>query len=241
LEKVAEYLFDLRRIIKFLGFKDTIIFIDEADHLPEVDQFLKLLTRSREVLFTKDYTFFIAGSVEIVKYTEAMGTIFDKLIFLRPATLPELEEMFTQRIQAINSKLQLYDMFSREAVEKIFHRSKGVRKQALRLAENALEKASIANATKVDIYHLEEVIRTGYDEVTMELSGSQIKILKFLARVGAASPSDVGLQKKVGLGRTRIRGLLEELLVRGYVQKEKQGKQAIYKISSQYQAYFAKY
>jgi hypothetical protein len=37
LRKVVEYLRDFRLIVQQLGFRDIVIFIDEADHLPDID------------------------------------------------------------------------------------------------------------------------------------------------------------------------------------------------------------
>lgn len=239
LRQIAEYLSDILKIVRFLGFDDIIVFVDEADHIQDVQAFLKLLTRSREVLFTSGYTFFIAGSLQLAKYTEAMGAIFDKLLFLKPATFESLKIILNQRIQAINPKLTTNDIFNEEVLEEIFNRSKGVRKQALRLSEQALEKAAIENCAKVKEKHLMQVLQTSYDEVALELSLSQSKLLNCLANDGSMSPSDSTLQKKLKLKRTQLRDLLEDLWKKGYVHKEKKGRTCLYTISAQYKPYFA--
>jgi DNA-binding MarR family transcriptional regulator len=238
MRKIAEYLQDFLEIIRLIGFHDVIIFIDEADHLQKIDTFLKLLTRAREVLFCGGYNFFIAGSVELAKYTEALGAIFDKIIFLKPAHMETMKAMLECRIQALNPKKSLSDLFEEDALPLIFEKSKGIQKQFLRIAENALDEAAMAEDSKIRVAHCLSVFKTSEDEISLNLKNSQIRILRFLSRCEASSASDQKFQEETQVGRTYLRLVLEELVEQGYIRKERRGKHVYYSISSQYRAYF---
>jgi len=238
MRKIAEYLQDFLEIIQLIGFKDITIFIDEADHLQNIDNFLKLLTRAREVLFCRGYNFFIAGSVELAKYTESLGAIFDKIIFLKPATIEDMKEILECRIQALNPIKKIFDLFEEAALPLIFEQSKGIQKQFLRIAENAIDEAVVLEDSKIGVRHCLNVFKTSQDEITLNLKNSQIRILRFLAQRDSCSASDKSFQQETQVGRTYLRLVLEELVEQGYIRKERHGKQVYYIISSQYRPYF---
>ena len=238
--KVTEYLKDFREIIRQLGFHDIVLFIDEADHLPHIEEFLRMLTRSRELLFTAGYTYIIAGSVEVARYTEAMGAIFDHLIYLQPLAEDSFHNVIERRLQSQKKLLKLGDIFASGALHLIFQKSRGILKEGLRLAENSIKNAAKERASLVTVEHCLKVIEKETQEITLELQEKHILLLKFLANTDYASPSDKELQKAVSLSRSYLRTLLEDLSQKGYIHKEKRGKKSFYLISSQYRPYFAK-
>ncbi len=240
LRKVAEYTKDFQQIIQELGYRDIIFFIDEADHLPKIESFIKLLTRAREILFSKGCTFIIAGSVELARFTESLGTIFDRLISLKPLDKADFYTTLEHRIQSQNPALKLQDVFADEALDFIFQRTKGIRKEFLRLCENALGLAILQNKQKVTVDECLQVTNTGEQELVLNLKEIQIKILRYLALREVCSPSDKAFIKDMEVTRTHIRNNLEYLTSQGYVQKEKRGRQSFYAISSQYRSYFAR-
>ena len=238
MRKVADYLEDFFAIAQQLGFKDIIIYVDEADHLTQLESFLSMLTRSREILFTSGYTFFVAGSVEIAKHTESMGAIFDKLIYIHPADRLNFREILDLRIKMTNSKLGILDVFDEESLVLIFEKTKGVRKNFIRLAENALDLAASTSQNKVCVEHCQQIISTGEDKVSVSLKESHIRILKFLAENNLVTPSNLDFQSFVKVKRVQLRNLLEELFGFGYVKKFPKGRAVYYQISSQYKPYF---
>lgn len=238
LRQVGEYLAEFSRILEFIGYRETVIFLDEADHLPKIDEFLAMLTRAREILFSSGYSFFVAGSPEIAKYTESLGAIFDKLIFVEPANWEEFLKTLQVRICLQNSGLSVTKLFEIEALEFIFQSSRGVYKDFLRFAENAFDAAVISSASKVNLLHCQTSNSFRRNEITHSLKDAHIKILQYLASFGSTTPSNKEMQLFLQLKRTYLRTLLEELLKGGYVFKEKRGRVSYYSISSQYQSYF---
>jgi hypothetical protein len=238
LRKITEYLDQFLEIVGKIGFSDVFIFLDEADHLEHTDQFIRLLTRSREVLFTRGFNFFIAGSIELAKYLESMGTIFDKVILVRPADWLSFQETLEQRIKLQNPKLSLTDIFEEQAIQAIFDCSQGIRKTFLRLAQNTLDIAIMQGDTKVGKQHCEWVSSSAKDEVIKMLNEKEIAILQHLARHTACSPSQGEFQNAIQLKRVQLRKNLEILCQKGYVHKEKKGKGNYYSIAVQYRPYF---
>ena len=240
LRKIAEYTKDFQKIIQELGYRDIIFFIDEADHLPKIENFIKLLTRAREILFSKGCTFIIAGSVELARFSESLGTIFDRLIYLKPLEKTDFYTTLERRLQSKNFDLKLQDIFEEEALDFIHHRTKGIRKEFLRLCENALGLAILQNKPKIGLNECLEVTNTGEKEMSLNLKEIQIKILRYLALKELCSPSDKAFIDTMEVTRTYLRNNLEELTSQGYTQKEKRGRQSFYTISSQYRSYFAR-
>jgi uncharacterized membrane protein len=238
LKMIARYLESIGEIIRKLGFMDCIIFIDEADHLPKLDKFLAMLTKSREVLFTTGYTFFISGSPELAKYTESMGTVFDKLIFIQPVDWRGFCELLTQRVKIGNKKLELDHIFDMAALRFLFEQSKGLRKYALRMAENAMDIAVARQHAKISKEDCEEVLRQGSDQISSELQTMEVKILQYLARNQGTSPSQKEFLEHVAISRVYLRKLLEQLCQKGYVAKEQKGRKVYYSLLSQYRPYF---
>lgn len=238
LRQVGEYLAEFFRMSQFLGYEEIVIFLDEADHLSKIDEFLAMLTRSREILFTKGYSFFVAGSPEIAKYSEALGTIFDKLIFIQSASWQEFLQTLQIRIQVQNPSISEQEIFEADGLNFIFEASKGVRKSFLRLAENAFDEALVSNANQVNLLHCHLANSLLRNEITKSLKDSHIKILQFLARSGSQSPSNKEMQQFLQVKRSYLRNLLEELVKSGFVLKHQRGRTTYYHISSQYQSYF---
>ncbi len=238
MRKVADYLEEFSTIDHQLGFQDIIVYIDEADHLTHLDHFLNMLTRSREVFFTSGYTFFVAGSVEIAKYTESMGAIFDKLIFVQPSDYLNFREILDLRIKAVNPRLGILDVFDEDALDLIFEKTKGVRKSFLRMAENAVDLAANTNQNKVSVQCCEETLSKNEDSISSSLKETQIRVLKYLAKYGPLSASNSEFQKNIKVKRVQLRNILEELFQIGYVRKTMQGRGVYYQISSQYKPYF---
>jgi DNA-binding transcriptional ArsR family regulator len=238
MRKVADYLEEFVQIAQEMGFRDIVIYIDEADHLRQLDRFLNMLTRAREVLFTPGYTFFVAGSVEIAKHTEAMGAIFDKLIFVPSANHLIFREILDRRIRAINSTLAILDIFEEDALQLILEKTRGVRKSFLRMAENALDTAGTAGSKKVTSEHCWQILSTSEDKISANLKESHLKILKYLAQHESASPSDLSFQEQLQVKRVQLRNILEELGALGYVRKEAKGRKIYYQIAVPYRPYF---
>jgi DNA-binding transcriptional ArsR family regulator len=235
---VGGYLEDMLCIVKQIGYRDIVIFIDEADHLSKIDAFLRMLTKAREVLFSTGFTFLVAGSPEIAKYIESIGIIFDKTIFVEPATRNEFEEILNCRIRSHNAVLAVGNIFAAQAMEAIYESTKGIRKQFIRLAENSLDIAAAHGDNVVGEAHVMEAIGMGKDQIQISVSDSQMRILKSLARLGPSSPSDQVFQNSVRLKREALRLLLEELYEHGYVNKDKQGRRTLYSVATPYKPYF---
>ena len=238
MKNIAQYLADFLEIVTQIGYESITIFMDEADHLGKLDEFLRMLTRSREILFTKGYTFFVAGSAEIAKYTEAVGAIFDKIVFVPPLTKDNFKRFLQNRVHNVAPKIGIEDLFEEESLDFIFEQSKGISKTLLRLTENALDFAASKNDEKVSIAHCLESQDTDYNKIEQVLKKSHLALLKYLAGISYTSASDEKLQQLVGVKRIQLRNLLEELLQLGYVRKESRGKTKYYSISSQYKNYF---
>jgi hypothetical protein len=238
MKQVGEYLGEFLKIIQFIGYRDILLFLDEADHLSKVSEFLSMLTRSREILFSKGYSFFVAGSPEIAKYTESLGAIFDKLIFIPPATWDDFLRVLQTRIHIQNPSLSLSTVFYEDALQFIFQSSRGVYKEFLRLAENALDAALVSSDSKVNLLHCQTSTHFLRNEITHSLKETQIQILQYLSRFGTSTPSNKNMQQTLQIKRTYLRTLLEQLVRDGFVLKEKRGRTSCYKISSQYQSYF---
>lgn len=238
MKNIAQYLADFLEIVTQIGYENITIFLDEADHLGKLDEFLRMLTRSREILFTKGYTFFVAGSVEVAKYTEAVGAIFDKIVFIPPLSKDTFKRFLQNRVHQVNPKINIEAIFEEAALDFIFEKSNGISKTLLRLAENALDFAASKKDTKVTALHCIESQDTDYNKIEQMLKKSHLVILKYLATVVYSSASDENLQKLAGVKRIQLRNLLEELLQLGYVRKESRGRTKYYSISSQYKTYF---
>lgn len=238
MKNIAQYLADFLEITSKIGYEDIIIFLDEGDHLGKLEEFLRMLTRSREILFTKGYTFLVAGSVEIAKYTESIGSIFDKIIFIPPLSQDNFKKFLQNRIQWVNPQLTIESLFEKEALDFLFECSRGVSKTLLRAAENALDFAVSRGDKKVTRLHCLECQDTTYNKIEQALKKSHMMILKYLASLPYTAASDENLQQLVGVKRIQLRNLLEELLELGYVRKESRGKTKYYSISSQYKSYF---
>jgi hypothetical protein len=238
MRSIGFYMEDMLSIVQQIGYKDIIVFIDEADHLGKIDTFLRMLTKAREVLFFTGFTFFVAGSPEIAKHVESIGVIFDKTLFLEPAKYAEFEDVLNRRIVAYNSKTSIHHVFQKDALQTIYKVTKGVRKQFIRLAENALDVAANYQVSQIRVSDVMEAIEMGQDQIQISLSTSQIDILKKLAKIGHSSPSDKKIQDAVNLKRESLRMALEELETMGYVKKEKKGRKSIFHISSTYKPYF---
>jgi predicted HTH transcriptional regulator len=108
------------------------------------------------------------------------------------------------------------------------------------LTENSVKNAAKERASRVTLEHCKEVIQKETEEITLELQEKHIHILKFLAKTDYVSPSEAKFQKSLSLSRSYLRTLLEDLVNKGYIRKEKRGKKSLYTISSQYRPYFAK-
>jgi Cdc6-like AAA superfamily ATPase len=238
MRKVADYLEDFVHIVQQLGFRDIVVYIDEADHLSHLDQFLSMLTRAREVLFSSGYTFFVAGSVEIAKYTESLGAIFDKLVFTPPADYVTICEILDMRVRDVAPHLHISDVFLQDVLEIISQKTHGVRKNFLRLAENALDVAANSGSRHVTAEHIGQVISAGEDKVSATLKESHIRVLQYLGQHDLASASHQDFQRQAMVKRVQLRNILEELFQLGYVRKQTQGKSVYYQISSQYKPYF---
>lgn len=238
--KVTEYLKDFQKIVQQLGYEDIILFIDEADHLPKIEQFLRMLTSSRELLFTRGYTYVIAGSVEVARHTESMGAIFDHLLYLEPLTEKAFKRIIEKRLQSQKPSLKSSDIFESESLELIFLKSKGILKEALRLAENSIKNAAKERSNRVMPSHSMEALEQKSEEITLDLQKNHIEILVYLAKIDKVSPSNEKFQKNLSITRSYLRTLLEDLLQKGYLHKEKQGRKTFYSISSQYRPYFAR-
>ncbi|NUM37471.1 MAG: hypothetical protein HUU50_23295 [Candidatus Brocadiae bacterium] len=238
MRQVAEYLEDFSHIVQQLGFQDIIVYIDEADHLNRLDLFLNMLTRAREVLFASGYTFFVAGSVEIAKYTESLGTIFDKLIFIPPANYITIADILDRRIKMLAPCLGISNIFEHDVVEILFQKTHGVRKSFLRLAENALDIAANRGCPRVTVEHISQVLSTVEDKVSSALKETHIRVLQYLGKHDLVSASNLDFQQHAKVKRVQLRNILEDLLASGYVKKQTQGKGIYYQISSQYRPYF---
>ncbi|NUM36068.1 MAG: hypothetical protein HUU50_16120 [Candidatus Brocadiae bacterium] len=238
LRKITEYLEQFLEIIQAIGYKDIFIFIDEADHLEKTDEFIRMLTKAREVLFSSGYSFFIAGSIQLARYLESMGTIFDKTILVQPANWFSFFDTIEKRLQSQNAQLKALDIFEEKALQMIYSKSKGVHKSFLRLAQNALDRAAIESSNKIEISHCEYVLASAKDEVTHLLKETHIKILKYLSKNSFSSPSNRDFQNAIELKRVQLRSILEDLILQGYLHKEKKGRETYYSLSAQYLPYF---
>jgi DNA-binding transcriptional ArsR family regulator len=238
MRNVAEYLADFSEIVAQLGFKDIVIFIDEADHLPKTEEFLRFLTKSREILFCSGYTFFVAGSEDVAKYTEAMGAIFDKLVFLKPVDREIFEKILAARLYSLYPGRNISQLFAKDALDFIFENTGGINKLFLRMAENAVDVAAIKQHTLVSLNDCIETLDIGKNKITSTLATLDVAILRYLAKTGKKSPSDEDIQTAIGLKRVALRKQLEDLLERGYVRKEREGKKYLYFVASQYKSYF---
>lgn len=238
LRKITEYMEQFLEIVQAIGYKDIFIFVDEADHLEKTDEFIRMLTKAREVLFSSGYSFFIAGSIQLARYLESMGTIFDKTILVQPANWFSFLDTIEKRLQAQNCDLKALDVFEEKALQMIHSKSKGVHKSFLRLAQNALDRAAIENSNKINVKHCEYVLATAKDEVTHLLKETHIKILKYLAKNSSSSPSNQAFQDAIQLKRVQLRSILEDLLLQNYLHKEKKGRESYYSLSAQYLPYF---
>ena len=220
-----------------MGYSDIVIFIDDADHISKIDQFIKMLTRSREILFAEGYTFFVSGSPEIAHYTESIGSIFDKTLFVGPADYPSFCSILEQRIKACSPSKNL-KLFSPQALKAIYEISKGIRKQFLRLAENALDNAVMQTATRIEVEHTVEAVQQNQDRIAGNLGTTQRKVLKILTDLGPSSPSRPELQKATNLTRSALAKILKILSEENYLICKRQGRQILYSISSIYLPYF---
>ncbi len=238
IKAIGKYMSDFHKIVQEMGYKDIVIFIDEADHLGDIEVFLKMLTRAREILFSDGYTFFIAGSPEIARHTESIGSIFDKTIFVSPASFESMKEVLDKRIRAQNHSLSVTKLFTKESLEIIHESTKGVRKQFIRLAENAMDIAATDNSSKIKAHHVLEALNETKDKIAFTLKDNQIKTLKGLANLDFTSSSSKELQKLSGLSRSSLSKILRNLTDLGYVIKEKRGNKVLYAVSSAYLPYF---
>lgn len=237
MKTIGRYLNQFLEIVSQMGYSDIVIFIDEADHISKIDQFIKMLTKSREILFAEGYTFFVSGSPEIAHYTESIGSIFDKTLFVGPADYPSFCSILEQRIKACSPSKGL-ELFSTEALKTIYEVSRGIRKQFLRLAENALDNAAMQSATKIEVVHTVEAVHQNQDRIAGNLGLTQRRVLKVLANLGPSSPSRTELQKLTNLTRSALAKILKALSEENYLVYKKQGRQILYSISSIYLPYF---
>jgi energy-coupling factor transporter ATP-binding protein EcfA2 len=239
MRKTIEYLELFYEIIQRLGFQEIVVFIDEADHLENIDRFLGWLTKARELLFAKGYSFFVCGSLEIAKFAEAMGAIFDKLLLIPPADQILFHEILEARIQSINPNCGLLDLFETDALAMLYQVSNGVQKHFIRMAENALDLAVSMGARKISQHHCLQIVESNKDSVSINLSDIQFAVMDYLGHNGARSSSDSQFQDAVHISRAQLRNILDELFAGGYLYKEKKGRKNYYTITSRYLPYFA--
>lgn len=239
MRKIIEYLELFYEIIQKLGFQEIVIFIDEADHLENIDRFLSLLTKAREILFSRGYTFFVCGSIEIAKFAESMGSIFDKLFVVQPADRILFQEILEARIKVANPQLSIFDIFEHKALDMLYEFSNGIQKYFIRMAENALDMAVSRGEKKIDEKHCTQVLESNKDSVSISLSDTELAIMDHLSQKGASSSSDLKFQKDVNISRAQLRKILDDLFQRGYLHKEKKGRRNYYALTAQYFPYFS--
>lgn len=240
MKKIGEYLDSFALIVKELGYEEILITIDEADHLPNIDEFLSLVTRSRLIFFTSGYSFLVAGSPEIAHHTKVMGTVFDKTLFLEPCSREFLKEVFNKRINALNSSIRINNLFEKDTVDEIYSYSQGILKYAIRLAENSLDECITRREKKVTRRHIMDAIGKGQNEIKKMLSTTEMGVLSLLSEVGESSPSTKTLQNSSGMSRSSLYRILESLAEKGFVRRRKEGKKIYYAILPAYKNYFKK-
>lgn len=226
MKKIEDYLNNFADIVNKLGYNEVVIGIDEADHLPNIGEFLKLIIRSRLIFFAPGYSFLVAGSPEIARYTEEMGRVFDKLLFFGFSTKKFIQQVFQKRITALNPSLQLSDIFEESVIDEIYSYSQGALKYALRLAENAIDECVASKERKVRKSHVVETIKK--DEIKEMLDENEKKILTALTKLGKSSSSNKELQRLSNLSRPSLHRILKGMLKRGLVRRHKEGKTDFY-------------
>jgi len=233
---IEEYLKEICKLVKELGYKGIVFALDEADHIPRVEKVLGMFTVSREIFFaSKNCTFIVAGSPDIIaqdKKKEIVG-IFDSIIEIKRLRESEIMEVFSKRLKSENEYLTLNNVFTPEAMKAIMNYSDGVLKTAIRLAENALDEAASLRECPVSVKHINAAFTRTRADISVRLPEHILQVLKALHELGEASPSDEAFQAKAGLSRPRLTLILGSLYEEKLVGRLRKGRKIVYKVPPQ--------
>lgn len=233
---IEEYLKEICKLVKELGYDGIVFALDEADHIPSVEKVLGMLTVSREIFFAStDCTFILAGSPDILaqdKKNEIVG-IFDSIIEIKSLRESEIMEAFSKRLKSENEHLTLNDVFAPEAIKAIMNYSGGVLKVAIKLAENALGEAASLRECPVSAKHINAAFTRTRADIAVRLPEHMLQVLRALHELGEASPSDKTFQAKASLSRSRLTLILGSLYEEKLVERLRKGRKIVYKVPPQ--------
>ena len=194
--------------------------LDEADHIPEIGKVVSTLTVARGIFFVSDREIFvIAASSDLVRKSDVARGVFDSMVSLKPLSSDDLSRILDKRVRLENQSQSIEKIFEPAAISDIHYFSKGLPKDALRLAANSLTEAAIRRKNTVSREEVKAAWKRSTSKITDILEGNELAVFQALEKLGRAYSSTHELQAATRLSRSQLNRILKTLYEREYVRR----------------------
>ncbi|MBI2675832.1 MAG: AAA family ATPase [Candidatus Aenigmarchaeota archaeon] len=228
------------RLNKKLGSKRCLVFVDEC-HEASVESLEWIRSIADQ---TENLSVMIAGLPVLEKnLKDSLETLLKRVtinVRLTNLTKSETRELIKKRIES-HGGTDIYP-FTNEVVDEIYEKTAGFPREILRICDDLVKKAVEKNMTTIDINFMKEMDTETTARVAIEtvdrLPERQKTILKLLSSRGAMTPNEIadsagGMQeyKDKGNAIRAMNNILKRLMDDGFVERDRQGKVYVYKVS----------
>lgn len=192
----------------------VIFLIDGLDK--NVEGFTNFFGQLRDYLWRTRAIFVAVGNSEKkgLYIQPPVDSFFDILIELKPLSYDSLHELILRRSGQ--------GTFSEQHLRNIYRVSRGNPREAIRLAQIALNRHLSAG----QLLKIAEADR----KVVQGVTDSEKSVIEYLAKEGSACASDSDFQRALGITRSRLSQILLGLKKRGVVTSFREGRRQFYQI-----------
>ncbi len=228
------------RLNRRLGSRRCLVFVDEC-HEASTESLEWIRSIADQ---TENMSVIIAGLPVLEKsLKENLETLLKRVsinVKLTNLTKSETRELIKKRIESYGGT-DIYP-FTNEVVDLIYEKTAGFPREILRACDDLVKKASDKNMTTIDVNFMREMDTEETARVAIEtvdrLPERQKGILKLLSSRGAMTPNE--LAGSAGMAEYKDKGnairamnnILKRLMDEGFVERDRQGKMFVYKVTS---------
>jgi len=232
ISEALDFLKSLSYLTTELGYKGAVIGIDEADKLADKVA-IALLRSGRVIFYVKNCFFYFVGSEtlkqEIDKNKDVSGLFDLPIIQLSSFDFKTSEKIVETRLKKASfpADKSLYDIFDKTIFTSIYNLSEGIVKELFKICEQLVEFAVSLNKSRIDSQVYDLFLEEYYKIMISELKQTELDIIRKIS--DWTSPSDRKFQAKTGLKRSTLTKLMNRLLEKGILDKEKRRRKIYYK------------
>jgi type II secretory pathway predicted ATPase ExeA len=214
-------------------FGKVVIMLDDIDRLdPNVGT--PLLLSVQPMFNIKGVFVIVASSPGILDILggeiRAARSISDLEVYMQPLSQKEMIEMLRRPLEGSGKRIE--EIFEPDALALIMAESRGIPREFQRLSVKSLERSLEEGSSRVTKSEVQGAIAEDLMVMLRLSSEKEFKLLQYIASHERVRAGDPGLERYLGVGRTRISQFLNHLTEMNLLLKKREKRFLFYQVPS---------